>query len=158
MYERFTENSRKAVTLAKLEAEETGSPAIETHHLLQGLITADRDLIQSALGNFSRDAIQEQLLRKRRSATIGSTSADLPLSAECKRVVAFAEEEANKHGDAQVGGQHLLLGLMREPKGIAAQLLRENVRPNEIRKQLGFEPIQESAGGFFQKLKKSFGN
>jgi ATP-dependent Clp protease ATP-binding subunit ClpC len=155
MYERYTENARRALTLAKLEAAETGSAEIESHHLLQGIITGDRDLIQNALGNFSRDAIQEQLLRKRRSGTASRESEDIPLSGECKRVLAAAEEEADRHGDAKVGGQHILLGLLREAKGFTAQQLKTNVRAEEVRQRLGFEAAEPQSGGLFGKLRRT---
>lgn len=155
MFERYTENARRALSLAKLEASETGSPSIEAQHLFQGIITADRDLIATGLTPFARDLIQEQLLRKRRSGVAPAGVAEIPLSGECKRVLASAEEEADRHGDAHIGGEHLLLGLLREAKGFTGQVLKTNVSAEEVRQRLGFEAAGAPSEGLWGRLRRS---
>jgi Clp amino terminal domain, pathogenicity island component len=73
----------------------------------------------------------------------GSTSIDLPLSDECKRILAYAAEEAERQLSRHIGPEHLLLGILREEKCMAAEILqRYGVRLNEIREELARSPMQ----------------
>ena len=66
-----------------------------------------------------------------------STSVDLPLSNECKRVLAYAAEEAERLSHKHIGTEHLLLGLLREEKCFAAEILHERgLRLATIREEL----------------------
>ena len=126
MFERYTENARRTVFFARYEASQFGSPYVETEHLLLGLLRENK-----ALANrFLRSAAQIDSIRKQIEAytTIRekvSASVDLPLSHECKRVLAYGAEEAERMRRKHIGTEHLLLGLLREEKSFAAQLLRE---------------------------------
>lgn len=70
------------------------------------------------------DSIRKQIEGRATVREKRSTSVDLPLSHECKRVLAYGAEEAGR-GHKDIGPEHLLLGLMREEKSFAAELLRE---------------------------------
>jgi hypothetical protein len=126
MFERYTEKARRTVFFARYEASRFGSPYIETEHLLLGLLREDK-----ALANrFLRSAAQIDSIRKQIEAhtTIRekvSTSVDLPLSHECKRVLAYGAEEAERMKHKDIGTPHLFVGLLREEVSFAAQLLRE---------------------------------
>ncbi len=126
MFERYVEKSRRAIFFARYEASQFGSPYIETEHLLLGLLREDK-----ALANrfFSFPEIEAIRLQIEQSSTVReriSTSVDLPLSRECKSVLAYGAEEAEQMQHKHIEPHHLLLGLLREEKSFAAQLLREH--------------------------------
>src|ERR1700752_3733691 len=126
MFERYTEKARRVIFFARYEASQFGSPCIETEHLLLGLLREDK-----ALANrFLRSSASVESIRKPIEAHTTlrekvSTSADLPLSHECKRVRADGAEEAERLNHKHIGTEHLLLGLLREEKCFAADILHE---------------------------------
>jgi ATP-dependent Clp protease ATP-binding subunit ClpC len=72
-----------------------------------------------------------------------STSIDLPLSNECKRILAYAAVEAERLKHRHIGTEHLLLGILREEKCVAAEILHERgLRLNAIREELARFPMQ----------------
>ena len=127
MFERYTEKARRVIFFARYEASQFGSPNIETEHLLLGLVREDKALTSRFLR--SRHSAVESIRRQVEGHTTiresVSTSVDLPLSDECKRVLAFAHGEAEALGHKHIGTEHLLLGLLREEKCFAAEILRE---------------------------------
>src|SRR5579862_699798 len=138
MFERYTEKARRAVFFARYEASQFGTPHIETEHLLLGLLREDR-----ALANrFLRSGASIETIRKQIEGRLGlgakiSTSVDLPLSLESKRVLEYAVEEAERLSNKHIGTEHLLLGLLREEKCFAAEILRERgLRLSNIREEL----------------------
>ncbi|HLY61842.1 MAG TPA: Clp protease N-terminal domain-containing protein [Terriglobia bacterium] len=139
MFERYTEKARRAVFFARYEASQFGTPHIETEHLLLGLLREDR-----ALANrFLRSGASIETIRKQIEGRLGlgakiSTSVDLPLSLESKRVLEYAVEEAERLSNKHVGTEHLLLGLLREEKCFAAEILRERgLRLSTLREEIG---------------------
>jgi ATP-dependent Clp protease ATP-binding subunit ClpC len=162
MYERYSDGARRAMFLAKTEADDDRSPSIESEHLLQGVIAADKERMASFITRASRDAIQEKVLRAKKVYSGGSPSSDeRPLGNECRRALAAAEEEAAALKSATIEVEHLLLGLLREPKSTAGRILKEQgLELGALRQKLGGsaegpEPI--SSSGMFGKLKKMFG-
>jgi ATP-dependent Clp protease ATP-binding subunit ClpC len=142
MFERYTEKARRVIFFARYEASQFGQPYIETEHLLLGVLREDK-----ALSNrFLRSLVPAESIRRQiESRTVTreniSTSIDLPLSNECKRVLAYAAEEAERLGHKHIGAEHLLLGLLREEKAFAAELLRERgVKLDAVRKELEQTP------------------
>jgi ATP-dependent Clp protease ATP-binding subunit ClpA len=126
MFERYTEKARRTIFLARYEAAVTGSAYIETEHLLLGLLREDKALANRFLHSHAAvEAIRQQIEAQSPPRPAASTSVDLPLSHECKRAVAYAAEEAARLNHQHIGPEHLLLGLLREEKSLAAQLLRE---------------------------------
>jgi uncharacterized damage-inducible protein DinB len=126
MFERYTEKARRVIFFARYEASQFGSPYIETEHLLLGILREDK----AVTNRFLRSHAAVESIRKQIEdhTTVGektSTSVDLPLSNECKRVLAYAAEEAERFSHHNIGTEHLLLGLMREEKCFAAEILRE---------------------------------
>jgi uncharacterized protein (TIGR02246 family) len=126
MFERYTEKARRVIFFARYEASQYGSPHIETEHLLLGLFREDHSLTRKFLSEKGgaqslRDEIESQITRGERI----STSVEVPLSAESKRILNMAAEEAERLGQKHVGTEHLLLGILREHDCLAARLLRE---------------------------------
>jgi hypothetical protein len=126
MFERYTEKARRAIFFARYEASQFGSPYIDTEHLLLGLLRESKDLAYRCVRPpGSVDAIRKQIEDCTTIREKVSTSVDLPLSNESKRVLAYAAEEAESLSDRHIGTEHLLLGLLREENCFAAQILRQ---------------------------------
>ncbi len=142
MFERYTESARRVIFFARYEASQYGSPYIETEHLLMGILRQDKTLTKRFLQSAaSVESIRKQIESQTTAGTKISTSVDLPLSDESKRVLAYAAEEAERLGHKHIGTEHLLLGLLREEKCFAANLLKErDVRLDWIRAELAKNP------------------
>jgi len=138
MFERYTEKARRVIFFARYEASQFGSPYIETEHLLLGLLREDKALTNRFLrSHASIESIRKQIEAHTTIREKVSTSVDLPLSNECKRVLAFAAEEAERLGHKHIGTEHLLLGLLREEKCFAAEILQERgLKLSQIREEL----------------------
>ena len=135
MFERYTEKARRVIFFARYEASQFGSPYIETEHLLLGLLREDKALTNRFLrSHASVESIRKQIEGHTTIREKVSTSVDLPLSNECKRVLAYAAEEAERLSHKHIGTEHLLLGLLRE-ENHAPRLLRiafEHVPPHRL--------------------------
>ncbi len=126
MFERYTEKARRVIFFARYEASEFGSPSIETEYLLLGLLREDKSLANRFLPSIdSVDSIRQMVRALTPARPKISTSVDLPLSHESKRVLAYAAEETERLNHKHVGTEHLLLGLLRDENCLAATLLRE---------------------------------
>src|SRR5437773_2148834 len=138
MFERYTEKARRVIFFARYEASQFGSPYIETEHLLLGLLREDKALTNRFLrSHASVESIRKQIEGHTTIREKVSTSVDLPLSNECKRVLAYAAEEAERLSHKHIGTEHLLLGLLREEKCFAAEILHERgLRLSTIREEL----------------------
>jgi len=138
MFERYTEKARRVIFFARYEASQFGSPYIETEHLLLGLLREDKALTNRFLrSHASVESIRKQIEAHTTIREKVSTSVDLPLSNECKRVLAYAAEEAERLGHKHIGTEHLLLGLLREEKCFAAEILQERgLKLAQIRDEL----------------------
>ena len=138
MFERYTENARRVIFFARYEASQFGSPYIETEHLLLGILREDKALTNRLLrSHASVEGIRKEIEKHTVIRERVSTSVDLPLSNESKRVLAYAAEEAERLGHKHIGTEHLLLGLMREEKCFAADLLqRRGLKLETLREEL----------------------
>ena len=138
MFERYTEKARRVIFFARYEVSEFGSPEIETEHLLLGLLRKNETLVGQFLNSAqSMESIRKRLLEHFPIREKIPTSVDLPLSEECKRVLTYAEEEAECLQKMHIGPEHLLLGILREERPFAAELLREHgMQLDEVRRQL----------------------
>ncbi len=146
MFERYTEKARRVIFFARYEASQFGSPYIETEHLLLGLLREDKALTNRFLrSHASVESIRKQIEAHTTIREKVSTSVDLPLSNECKRVLAYAAEEAERLAHKHIGTEHLLLGLLREEKCFASEILQERgLRLAQIREELA-RTTQEKA-------------
>jgi hypothetical protein len=127
MFERYTEKARRTIFFGRYEASQFGSPYIETEHLLLGILREDKPLAQRFLHSHATvESIREKIEGRGSRGEKVSTSVDLPLSDESKRVLVFGAEESARLKHDHIGTGHLLLGLLREEKCFAAQLLGEH--------------------------------
>src|SRR5216110_1208791 len=127
MFERYTEKARRVIFFARYEASQFGAPAIEPEHLLLGLMREDKTLTgrffpraQITIEAIRREIEGRTLLRERIP-----TSVELPLAPETKRVLHFSHDESDRLQHRHIGTEHLLLGLLREERSMAAQILFE---------------------------------
>ena len=124
MFERFTEKARRVIFFARFEASQYGSHFIETEHLLLGLMREDKALAQRLwLRAGSLEALRKEIESRITPHERISTSIELPLTADAKQTLHFAVEEAERFGHKHVGTEHLLLGLLRADKSVAAIIL-----------------------------------
>ncbi len=138
MFERYTEKARRVIFFARYEATQYGSPYIETEHLLLGLLREDKALANRFLRTHGvvesiRQEIESRITIRERI----STSVEVPLSTECKRVLNYAAEEAERLNHKHIGTEHLLLGILREEKSFGAELLQERgLRLSTLREEV----------------------
>src|SRR5512143_2326436 len=127
MFERYTERARRVVFFARYEASQLGSGAIETEHLLLGLIREGKGLTSHlfAKGHLSMDQIRKDVEGRSPYREKVTTSVEIPLSVENKRVLGHAAEEAKRMLHSYIGTEQMLLGLMREERSVAAAILGE---------------------------------
>lgn len=111
MFERYTEKARRVIFFGRYEASQVGSKLIEPEHLLLGLLRERKNL----LGIADTDAVKKEIESKMPVAGKPiSTSVDLPLSSESKRVLTYAAEEAEDLSHKPIGTDHIVLGLLRD--------------------------------------------
>jgi|SRR6516164_8759136 hypothetical protein len=153
MFERYTEKARRTIFFAGYEASQFGSPYIEAEHLLLGLLREDKSLANRFFRS-DAESIREQIERHTAPGKQVPTSVDLPLSHECKRVLAYGAEEAKLLNHKHIGTEHLLLGLLREEKCFGAQLLHEQgLTIDSVREQLQQSaPPLAQGSDFFARL------
>lgn len=126
MFERYIEKARRVIFFARYEASQFGSIYIDTEHLLLGLLREDKPLAEALLqSRSSLDSIRSAIEAHSPKRSGLSTSVDLPLSSETKRVLAYSAEEADRLHHRHIAPPHLLLGILREPNCFAARLLHE---------------------------------
>ncbi|MFL6211996.1 MAG: ATP-dependent Clp protease ATP-binding subunit [Pyrinomonadaceae bacterium] len=127
MFERYTEKARRVIFFARYEASQFGAPAIEPEHLLLGLMREDKTLTARFLARAqaSLESIRKEIEGRAPLREKISTSVELPLAPETKRVLAYAHEESDRLQHRHIGTEHLLLGLLREERSMAAEILFE---------------------------------
>ena len=141
MFERYTERARRVIFFARYEASQLGSRTIETEHLLLGLIRENNGLTGKLLvrASIESDSIRGEIQTRTEVREKISTSVEIPLSVESKRVLAYAAEEAEKMLHKYIGTEHILLGLLREKKSLASRILVERgMRLSTAREDLLF--------------------
>src|ERR1700675_1627344 len=138
VFERYTEKARRVIFFARYEASQYGSPYIETEHLLLGLMREDKALANRFLRSHgSIESIRKEIEQRITIRERISTSVEVPLSQESKRILNFATEEAERLGHKHVGTEHLLLGILREEKCFGAEILQERgLRLSTLREEL----------------------
>src|SRR5919201_1552820 len=146
MFERYTEKARRVIFFARYEASQFGAPAIEPEHLLLGLMREDKTLTARFLARAqtSLEAIRKEIEGRAPLREKISTSVELPLAPETKRVLAYAHEESDRLQHRHIGTEHLLLGLLREDRSMAAEILYERgLRLNSVRDSLAVGEAEE---------------
>ncbi len=151
MFDRFTDRARKVMALARKEAQRFNHDFIGTEHILLGLIQEGSGVAANVLKNLGVEIgkIRSEIEKNVQSGPSMVTMGQLPFTPRAKKVLELSMEEANELGHNYIGTEHLLLGLLRENDGVAAQVLLdlglklEEVR-NEVLELLGAELQQES--------------
>jgi len=139
MFERYTERARRVLFFARYEASQLGSVSIETEHLLLGLIREGKGLTSRifARSHLSLESIRKEIEGRTVFREKVSTSVEIPFSAETKRVLQFAAEEADRLLHNYIGTEHLLLGILREERSVAAAILMEKgMKLNGVREDI----------------------
>jgi ATP-dependent Clp protease ATP-binding subunit ClpC len=147
MYERFTDRARKVMQLANQEAVRFNHEYIGTEHILLGLVKEGSGVAASVLKNLDIDLrkIRLEVEKIVMSGPDMVRMGKLPQTPKAKKVIEFAIEEARRLTHNYVGTEHMLLGLLREQEGVAAQVLMnlglklEYVR-QEVLNLLGHNP------------------
>ena len=140
----FTDRVRKVLAMAREEAIRLQHDYVGTEHILLGLIREGEGVAAAVLENLSVDLeqIHERVEESVRKGKATIALGELPYTSRAKKVLEFAMAEARDFNHSYVGTEHLLLGLLREEKGIAAQ----------VRNPLGV--ATENAGGETPKVPK----
>jgi len=133
MFERYTERARGVIFFARYEASRFGSRMIETEHLLLAL-EEDRNLAEHFLGGESAvNDLRVYLEGRAGNRAKSNTSIDLAFSNDCKRIFAYAAEEAERLNHRHIGTEHLMLGILRQERCVAARILHERgLRLNRV--------------------------
>jgi ATP-dependent Clp protease ATP-binding subunit ClpC len=151
MFELYNEPARRTLFFARFEASRLGVTSIETEHLLLGLLREPRGAVGTLLLALPLREIRKELERNRTDEKI-STSVEIPFSAETKRVLEHASDEADELEHRHIGPEHLLLGLLREKDCVAATTLaRHGVQLASARERIrelsaaAAKPVPKSA-------------
>ena len=138
MFEKFTDKARRVVVLAQEEAKLLNHNYIGTEHILLGLIHEGEGVAAKALESLgiNLDAVRDQV-----QEIIGqgqqAPSGHIPFTPRAKKVLELSLREALQLGHSYIGTEHLLLGLIREGEGVAAQVLtRLGADTNRVRQQV----------------------
>ena len=154
MFERFTDRARKVMALANQEAQRFNHEYIGTEHILLGLVKEGSGVGANVLKNLDVDLRKVRLEVEKlvKSGPDMVTMGKLPQTPRAKKVIEYSIEEARNLNHNYVGTEHLLLGLLREQEGVAAQVLMnlglklEDVR-EEVLNLLGHNMPNESETG-----------
>jgi ATP-dependent Clp protease ATP-binding subunit ClpC len=124
VFERFTDRARRVLVLAQEEARDLNHAFIGTEHILLGLIREGEGVASQAL---SALGISFEVVREKVEEAIGTTGAPTtgspPFTPRAKKVLELSLREALQLGHSYIGTEHMLLGLVRETEGVAAQVL-----------------------------------
>ncbi|MEM1210351.1 MAG: ATP-dependent Clp protease ATP-binding subunit, partial [Planctomycetota bacterium] len=156
MFERFTDRARKVMALANQEAQRFNHEYIGTEHILLGLVKEGSGVGANVLKNLEVDLRKVRLEVEKlvKSGPDMVTMGKLPQTPRAKKVIEYAIEEARSLNHNYVGTEHLLLGLLREHEGVAAQVLMNlGLKLEEVREEVlnllgaGVDPEEATAGG-----------
>jgi ATP-dependent Clp protease ATP-binding subunit ClpC len=143
----FTDRVRKVLAMAREEAIRLQHDYVGTEHILLGLIREGEGVAAAVLTNLAVDLeqVQERVEESVRRGKATIALGELPYTSRAKKVLEFAMAEARELNHSYVGTEHLLLGLLREEKGIAAEVLAQlGVTLDDARREtlklLGSEP------------------
>jgi len=139
MFERFTDRARKVMALANQEAQRFNHEYIGTEHILLGLVKEGSGVGATVLKNLDVDIkkLRLEVEKQVKSGPDMVTMGKLPQTPKAKKVIEYAIEEARALNHNYVGTEHILLGLLRETEGIAAQILMNvGLKLEDIRQEV----------------------
>lgn len=149
MFERYTDRARQVIFFARYDASALGSASIDTEHLLLGLLRETAGIAGTIFrrSKLSYEVVRREIEARGRLQAPTPTSVDMPLSPEAKRVLQHASEEAERMDASHIGTEHLLLGLLREPECLAADILTsKGLHLQEVREETRLQsPAKEAA-------------
>ena len=155
MFERYTEKARRVIFCSRYEASQFGSPYIETEHLLLGLLREDRAL-RGILRDTGAESVRAEIERRITRSESFATSVEVPLSADSKKVLHFAAEEADRLGQRHIGTEHMLLGLLRVQGSLGAQVARaRGLKAERVARKAC---KRTAAGGFLEAVPSDTGS
>jgi ATP-dependent Clp protease ATP-binding subunit ClpC len=125
MFEKYNEKARRALFFARYEASKLGSRVIESEHILLGVLREGEEIIKEIFSRFNvkPEQIRRDVEGDRLFVDRISSSAELPLSEESKKILAYAAHEAESMLHQYVGTEHLLIGILRVESATAARIL-----------------------------------
>lgn len=155
MFERYTERSRRVIFFARYEALQYGSQVIAPEHILLGLMREDKTISarffpfrKTLTVDMVRRDVEERIVLRDRIPQ----SAELHLSPVTKRILFYATEESRQLKNRYIGPEHLLLGLVREEKSVAAEILfGYGLRLQDVREEMA---RQGNSGSVFASAKE----
>src|SRR4051812_17509880 len=139
MFDRFTDRARKVMGLARQEAQRFNHQYIGTEHILLGLIQEGSGVAANVLRNLDVDPekIRVEVEKIVQDGPTMATLGQLPFTPRAKKVLELASEEATNLRHNYIGTEHLLLGLIRENEGVAAQVLMNlGLKLEEVREEV----------------------
>ncbi len=151
MFERFTERARKVLALANQEAQRFNHEYIGTEHILLGLVKEGSGVGANVLKNMGVDLhkVRMEVEKLVKAGPEMLTMGKLPKTPRAKKVIEYSIEEARNLNHNYVGTEHVLLGLLREQDGVAAQVLMNlGLKLDEVREEVlnllgaGVEPAE----------------
>src|SRR5215470_1008218 len=128
MFEKYNEKARRALFFARYEASKLGSKVIESEHLLLGILREGEDIIKEIFSRFNvkPEEVRREIEGDRIFVERISSTAELPLSEESKKILAYASHEAESMMHPYVGTEHLLIGILRVDGCTAMRILAQN--------------------------------
>ena len=139
MFDRFTDRAKKVMNLARQEAQRFNHEYLGTEHILLGLVQEGSGVAANVLKNMGIDLnkIRMEVEKIVKSGQSMVTMGQLPFTPRAKKVLELSMEEASALGHNYIGTEHLLLGLIKENEGIAAQvLLNLGVKLEDVREEV----------------------
>jgi len=125
MFEKYNEKARRALFFARYESSKLGSKVIESEHILLGILREGEDVIKEIFARFNvkPDDIRREIEGDRVFVERVSSTQELPLSEESKKILAYASHEAESMMHPYVGTEHLLIGILRVDPCVASRIL-----------------------------------
>jgi len=139
MFDRFTDRAKKVMNLARQEAQRFNHEYLGTEHILLGLVQEGSGVAANVLKNMGIDLtkIRSEVEKIVKTGPSMVTMGNLPFTPRAKKVLELSMEEATNLGHNYIGTEHLLLGLIKENEGIAAQvLLNLGVKLEDVREEV----------------------
>ncbi len=139
MFDRFTDRAKKVMNLARQEAQRFNHEYLGTEHILLGLVQEGSGVAANVLKNMGIDLtkIRSEVEKIVKTGPSMVTMGQLPFTPRAKKVLELSMEEAGNLGHNYIGTEHLLLGLIKENEGIAAQVLMNlGVKLEDVREEV----------------------
>ena len=128
MFEKYNEKARRALFFARYEASKLGSRVIESEHILLGILREGEETVNELFRRFhvKPEEVRREIEGERVFVERISSTAELPLSEESKKVLAYAAHEAESMLHAAVGSEHLLIGILRVEGCLGMRMLAQH--------------------------------